>query len=83
MPKTERCPGGGDPVSGPDEPDGTVQCFKCGRNFLPMEKRVVDGIEKLFVPKHTRPVRKATKKLALRSKRVRRRPRTRDTRRRS
>jgi len=82
MPKTEHCPGSGGTVSGPDEPDGTVQCFKCGRNFLPMEKQVVDGIEKLFVPKHTRPVRKATKKGSLKSKTRRRRPLTRNTRRR-
>lgn len=77
MPKTERCIGSGDPVDGPDEPDGTVQCFKCGRNFLPMETRVIDGVKKFFVPKHSRPV-KTNKRT---SSTGRKRGRTRDTRR--
>jgi hypothetical protein len=79
MPKTERCIGSGDPVSGPDEPDGTVQCFKCGRNFLPMEKRVVNGVTKFFVPSHTRTV--APKKRAVKT--GRKRVQTRTTQRRS
>lgn len=83
MSKTERCPGSGDIVFGPDEPDGTVQCFKCGKSFLPMEKRLIDGVEKFFVPKHTRPARKAKKKGLSKSSTSRRRLRTRESRRRS
>lgn len=74
MPKTERCIGSGDPVSGLDEPDGTVQCFKCGKNFLQMEKRVVNNVTKFFVPRHTRPVK--TKKQAVKTGRKRGRTRT-------
>jgi hypothetical protein len=68
MPKTERCPGSEDFVLGPDEPDGTVQCFKCGRSFLRMERRVVDGKTQLFVAEHRRPVQKVTKRRAKKTK---------------
>jgi len=54
MPKQELCPGSGDVVLGPDENDGTVQCLKCGRNFLRMKKTIKNGVEQLSVSDHYR-----------------------------
>ncbi len=54
-PKMIRCPGSGQKVLGPDEPDGTVFCSVCGTGFLRMKKTMTaDGKEELSVSEHTR-----------------------------
>ena len=53
-PKMVHCEGSGQKVFGPDEPTGTVQCFKCGNSILPMQTTVVDGKKQYFVPEHKR-----------------------------
>ena len=53
-PKMIRCEGSGQEVDGPDEPTGTVQCFKCGNSILPMKTTVVDGKKQYSVPEHKR-----------------------------
>ena len=53
-PKTVRCEGSGQQVYGPDEPDGTVFCSKCGTSGLKMVTTVVDGKERYSVPEHDR-----------------------------
>ena len=62
MPKKERCPGSGDPVDGPDEPDGTVGCRICGTSFLPMRTTVKDGKKWFSLPEHDRTVRTRPRK---------------------
>ena len=42
MPETIHCPGSGQKVYGPDEPDGTVFCSVCGRSFLPMDRTTTE-----------------------------------------
>jgi len=54
QPKMILCEGSGQVVFGPDEPTGTVQCFKCGDPTLPMKTTVVDGKEHYSVPLHKR-----------------------------
>jgi len=49
-----RCEGSGQKVDGPDDPTGTVQCFKCGSSALAMKTAVVDGKEQYSVPEHKR-----------------------------
>jgi len=73
MPRKERCPGSGDPVGGADEPDGTVQCFKCGRSFLRMRTVIKDGVKKFFVPDHDRTPPKLPRKKGSRTGNGRRR----------
>lgn len=54
-PQMIRCPGSGQKVLGPDEPDGSVFCSVCGTNFLRMKKTMTaDGKEELSVSEHTR-----------------------------
>lgn len=54
QPKMIRCEGSGQEVYGPDEPTGTVQCFKCGNSALIMKTTVIDGKERYSVPEHKR-----------------------------
>lgn len=54
QPKMIRCEGSGQEVQGPDEPDGTVFCSKCGTSGLPMKTTVVDGKKRYYVPEHKR-----------------------------
>ena len=54
QPKMIRCEGSGQVVYGPDEPTGTVQCFKRGNSALPMRTAVVDGKEQYSLPEHKR-----------------------------
>jgi hypothetical protein len=55
MSKKVPCPGGGQKVDGPDEPDGTVFCSVCGKNFLRMAKTLTaDGKIQFSVSDHDR-----------------------------
>jgi hypothetical protein len=76
QPKMVHCEGSGQVVYGPDEPTGTVQCFKCGNPTLPMKTTVVDGKEHYSVPEHKRranPLRSKGVKRASRYQRTSRR----------
>lgn len=44
QPKMIPCEGSGPLVYGPDEPDGTVYCSKCGRSGLPMKTTSLNNI---------------------------------------
>jgi|GEM_PF-5174541 len=52
QPKMVPCEGSGQIVYGPDEPTGTVQCFKCGDSTLPMKTTIVAGKKQHSVPEH-------------------------------
>jgi hypothetical protein len=54
MPRKEGCPGSGDLAGGADEPEGTVQYFKCGRSFLRVRTSIKDGVRQFLVPDHDR-----------------------------
>jgi hypothetical protein len=69
MLKTERCPGSGVIVDGPDENDGTVMCFECGRSLLRTDKKVIGGVERLVVSEHNRPVRRSKGKAGVKDRR--------------
>ncbi len=62
MPMKIRCLGSDDEVDGPDEPDGTVFCNKCGTTFLPMKTKIIDGKKRFFVSEHYRTPSKSPKK---------------------
>jgi len=54
-PKMVRCPGSGQKVDGPDEPDGTVFCSVCGTSFLRMNTTTTaDGKSEFSVSENTR-----------------------------
>jgi hypothetical protein len=74
-PKMVQCEGSGQKVYGPDEPDGTVQCFKCGRSFLPMKRtKLPNGKTELSVSDHERranpPRRKGSRPVPPKRRRV-------------
>jgi hypothetical protein len=72
MPKKVPCPGSGQKVYGPDEPDGTVQCRVCGRSFLSMNKTTTtDGKNQLSVSDHDRIIVKVRRPKGALSRRVR------------
>jgi hypothetical protein len=49
-------------MDGPDEPDGTVECLKCDRNF-PMKRTPIEGgADRLSVPDHQAPRRRKGRK---------------------
>jgi hypothetical protein len=54
-PKMIRCPGSGQKVDGPDEPDNTVQCRVCGTSFLRMKTAATaEGKKEFSVSEHKR-----------------------------
>ena len=69
MTRRKPCVGSGHIVLGPDEPDGTVYCGRCGRIDLPMETTLTEtGATGRCIPEHYGPV--AAPKLGARPKGV-------------